>query len=155
MAGFLVPNVDDVIEMLSMLFGGDVDAVKITNQPAVNSFSGSFVDDSGALVSLCVASLSFVGYSGAALSMMPAAAAKDMIDENDLSKTLLENFYEVMNVCSRLFMSDSSPHLKLNAVHSQADTPAKLGELAAPRLQAAYEIAIPRYGKGQLHFLTK
>lgn len=155
MAGFLVPDVDDVVEMLSMLFGGDVDATPITATPDANCFCGSFIDDSGTLASLCVASLPFVGYSGAALSMMPAGAAKDMIDENDLSKTLLENFYEVMNVCSRLFMSDSSPHLKLSAVHSQADTPAKIAELGAPRLQRAFDIAIPRYGKGQLFFLTK
>lgn len=155
MAGFLVPDVDDVVEMLSMLFGGDVDVTPITSAPDGKCFSGSFISDSGELSSLCVASLPFVGYSGAALSMMPAAAAKDMIEENDLSKTLLDNFYEVMNVCSRLFMSDNSPHLKLSAVHSQADTPARIAELGAPRLQRAFDIAIPRYGKGQLFFLTK
>ncbi len=59
-------------------------------------------------VAICVCGLEFEAYSGAALFMIPADAANEMIAGQSVTDAILDNFYEVMNICSKLLMSDPS-----------------------------------------------
>jgi hypothetical protein len=61
-----------------------------------------------------------------------------------------------MNICSRLFISDKTPHLKLDALY---DGPDALPEAARSMLDSAegradLRISIPGYGEGNISFLS-
>lgn len=154
MSGYLVPNTDALSEMLTMLYGSEVDATESACLSAAGNYAASFVNDDGALVALCLADFDFVAFSGSALSMMPVGGAKDMIAEKDPSKTVLDNFCEVMNLCSSLFMSDHTPHLRLKGIHSDKESDALLSTLGGGQKRVGYSVDISRYGKGSLSFLA-
>ena len=153
--GFVTPKAASVADMLGMLYGDDVDTSDCAAMPdPAGSYGAEFVDDDGELVAICVCDKQFVGYSGAGLSMLPKGGAEDMIADNDFSKTVLDNFYEVMNICSRLLMSDTSPHLRLTKSFGPDKCAAAIGELGEA-IKVGYEVAIPKYGKGKCFFLHK
>ena len=67
-----------------------------------------------------------------------------------------ENVYEVMNICSRLLMSDDTPHLKLENMYNDV---AELSEEAVDMIKTAegsshFDIDIPNYGKGRLSLVA-
>jgi hypothetical protein len=147
MAGnFVTPSTDSLADMLGMLYGGDI-AVSDSGAAAADGYAARMVDDSGNLVALFVCDYNFVGFAGAALSMMPVGGAEDMIAEKDFSKTILDNYYEVMNICTRLLMSDSSDHLKLDNVVGPEAAGAEIAALSASKT-VSFTVAIPKYGSG-------
>ena len=91
--------------------------------------------------------------AGAALSMIPAPAANGMIAEKSVTEDVKANFHEVMNICSKLMLSDKSPHLRLVDVQEPgASTTQIVTSLDASATTVAFEVEIPRYGKGYLGF---
>ena len=66
------------------------------------------------------------------------------------------NLKEVMNICSRLFMDDNSPHLKLDNLYESIgalpDSARSLMDSVQDRLDLI--ISIPDYGDGKLSFLS-
>ncbi len=149
-AKFVTPTEKSVGEMLGMLFGDVV--VSVGAVVAEEGYAARMVDDDNQLVALIVCDYPFVGFSGAALSMMPVGGAEDMIAEKDFSKTIMDNFYEVMNICSRLFMSDSSEHLRLDKTVDPDNLASELSSLNAGTI-VSFNIGIPRYGSGAISFL--
>lgn len=152
---FEVPDEKSVSGLLSFIFGDDlkVDAAADTD------FSGqhvaTFIDDQDKLVALCLCDKEFVAYSGAALSMIPAEVAKEMIDGNDISEAIYGNFYEVMNICSKLFMKDTGgAHLRLDKTLSPEAGQEALAALAQSGKKLGFAIGIPRYGDGKLNFVV-
>jgi len=112
------------------------------------------VIDDDQLVALCACDKEFVAYSGAALSMIAADVANDMISGNAVTEAMVDNFFEVMNICSKLLMSDSSAHLRLDRTlnsHHSAEAIAALQESANI---AGFGIGMPNYGKGTLTFVV-
>tara|TARA_R110002111_G_scaffold157978_4_gene224696 strand:- start:392 stop:859 length:468 start_codon:yes stop_codon:yes gene_type:complete len=148
---FVVPSTESVADMLSMLYGNDVDATEMPDKTIAGAFAASFVCDDGDLVAVCVCDPAFVAYSGAVLSMMPVGGAEDMLESGEFTKTSVDNFYEVINVCSRLLMSDSSAHLKLDKVYRPEDAVAVVGGFSA-RVTVGFKLKIPRYGVGKMIF---
>lgn len=147
MAGnFVTPSVDSLADMLGMLYGDGI-VVSEAGAAISDGYAARMVDDSGSLVALFVCDYNFVGFAGAALSMMPAGGAEDMIAEKDFSKTILDNYYEVMNICTRLLMSDSSDHLKLADMVGPDAAGAEIEKLSASKV-VNYTVAIPKYGSG-------
>ncbi len=147
----IVPSCESITEMLSMLYGSDIDSTELADKKLDGAFVATFISDDGDVVALCQADPAFVAYSGAALSMMPAGGAEDMIESGELSKTAIDNFYEVINVCSRLLMSDSSMHLKLDKVLAPSDGKVVANDFNAS-LSAGFQLKIPRYGMGKMIF---
>ncbi|MBD2858133.1 hypothetical protein IB286_03865 [Spongiibacter sp. KMU-158] len=147
---FVTPTEKSVDDMLGMLFGD----VTVTTGGAVpaEGFGARMIDDENQLVAMIVCDYPFVGFSGAALSMMPAGGAEDMIAEKDFSKTIMDNFYEVMNICSRLFMSDTSEHLRLEKTVMPDSLAGEISALAAGT-NVTFKLAIPKYGSGNISFL--
>ncbi|CAA0091208.1 Uncharacterised protein [Zhongshania aliphaticivorans] len=147
----IVPSQSSVSEMLSMLYGVEVDVDEVSSVNFSGVFIATFINDDGGTVAFCAADPSFVAYSGAALSMMPAGGAEDMIESGEFSKTSIDNFYEVINVCSRLLMSDSSMHLKLDKVLSPAEGEVVVNDFTASTT-VGFSLKIPRYGVGKMAF---
>lgn len=152
MAQLVKPSASAVEAMLEMLFGdgtevADADAASVKAVAAAR-----FVDDDDGLAALCECDAPFLAFSGAALSMMPKGGAEDMIADGDFSKSILENFYEVMNICSRLIMSDNSLHIRLANI-VRGDEVKSENEALSPGQSIAFKIRIPKYGDG--HFVFK
>jgi hypothetical protein len=140
--------------MLGFLFDGlDVKAGKKFD--LATSWVGLYVADDGKPVAACVVDTTLAAYSSAALSMLPPNVAKEAIKSGDLSVPMLANLYEIMNICSRLLMSDSSPHLKLDTVSShKTPDPAAKPLLAAAKGRADFELSLPKYGSGSLALIS-
>lgn len=151
MSQLVKPTADAVEKMLEMLFGDGTEVSSVDSASVSASAAAKYVSDDDALVALCVCDAAFLAYSGAALSMMPKGGAEDMIADGDFSKAILENFYEVMNICSRLIMSDTSMHIRLDTT-VVGDAVAEARSALSPSQSIAFKVSIPKYGDGQLAF---
>ncbi len=118
------------------------------------SMSRPSYDDDDKLVALCVCDKEFVAYSGAALSMIPADVANEMISGNSVTEAMIGNFYEVMNICSKLLMSDSSAHLRLDKTLVPEDSAETVSALKESAQVIGFNVEIPKYGVGGLTFLV-
>ena len=151
---FVKPTPDAVNTLLAMLFGEELGVSASDAGDLAAQHIATFVDDEDKLVALCACDQHFVAYSGAALSMIPADVANEMITSNDISEALLGNFYEVMNICSKLMMSNGSAHLRLDQTLSAGQGADLVASLNGSAEILCFKIDIPRYGGGQLTFLV-
>lgn len=147
MSGYRKPDAEGVKAIMRMLFGEDVAVTPAAAPPPAGPVA-SFVDPDGRAVAAAQCDVAFGAYAGAALSMIPPAGAEDAVAEGRLSDGMTDNLHEVMNICSKLFMDDQTPHLRLDRMYAAADevpdeVQAVLGGTAADLL-----VGIPRYGDG-------
>ena len=114
-----------------------------------------FVADSGEPVALCGADANLAASFGGAFSMLPVAAAKDAAKARELTDVMIENVREIMNICTRLVMDATSPHLKLEQIYPAKSLPAAAAALlGAPKGRREFQVQLPKYGGGVLTFLT-
>lgn len=146
-----MPEPKSISEILVMVFGDGVKTEKGKPSDLKEAYIATYIDDDDNLVALCSCDLPFVAYSSSALSMIPAGAANDMIKEKDLNETVMANFNEIMNICSKLFMSDDSDHLRLGKILDPASSTATLAEFKEDKNEA-FTIDVPKYGVGNLTF---
>ncbi len=151
---YIIPTPQSVSALLAMIFGDGVDTKDRQAPELDGQHVATFVDDDDQLVALCVCDKEFVAYSGAALSMIPADVANEMISGNSISEAMLGNFYEVMNICSKLLMSDTSAHLRLDKTLSPQESAEPVSALKDSAQVIGFDIDIPKYGKGMLTFLV-
>ena len=149
---FEVPNSSAVTDLLGIIFGEDISVSDSESKELDSKHIATFIDREDNLVAVCACDKPFVGFSGGALSMMPAGAIEDMIAEDDLSGTLLDNFYEVMNISSKLMLSDTSDHLRLDKTMLASEADPSVSELASSSTHVGFELDIPNYGKGSMDF---
>lgn len=155
---FKLPKESELKEMLNMLYDG----LEIKPGDAVSTDKGSktmvavFVDDQNHPVTACAADYNFTAFAGAALTRIPKGGAEDAASSGDFSEMLLGNFYEVMNICSRLFMDSSTPHLRLEKSYKSIDElPDNVSSMiAATTGKASFDVTIQNYGEGKLSFLA-
>jgi hypothetical protein len=148
-----MPDAAKVRHMLGLLFDGlDVKPGKRFDlAPASGAWVGLYVGADGAPLALCAVDAALAGYAGAALSMLPPAAAKDAVKAKDLSDVMVANLREVMNICSRLVMNDTSPHVRLEEIHPSARFPAGVNAvLGGQKGRVDFELNVPKYGPGTL-----
>lgn len=150
---YIKPTSENASELMAMLYGSEVEASE-SGPVDTPAYTATFVNPEGEIVAACLCDSAMVIYSGAALSMMPPGGAQDMVSEKEFTKSVLENFHEVMNICTRLMMSNSSPHLKLDRVMPSADVESELASLKEGTTPTAFEVSIPRYGSGRMQFLV-
>lgn len=152
MSQFVIPTAESVKNMLEMLFGDGLSVSQNGSEPPAQSHVATYIDDEDGLVAVCACDSDFVGFSGAALTMVPAGVAREMVASGDFSEMVQSNFYEVMNICSRLLMSEHSPHLRLDKTLPPDEASTALAELAECDRVAGFDVDIPRYGKGSVVF---
>ncbi|WP_417765930.1 hypothetical protein [Spongiibacter tropicus] len=151
MSALVKPKAASVENMLAMLFG--VDGLDVSDSTAMPEGPAAvYVGDDGQLLALGVGDFAFAAYSGAALSMLPKGGAQDMVDEKSLSSTVEANFYEVMNICSRLLMNDQSVHLRLDRLVDWAEAKSLIESMGGHQ-SMGFSVPVPRYGSGQLAFV--
>lgn len=152
MTTFLVPDTDSVVELLTMVFGDGVEATDLGDTEWDGKLMATFVADDDSLVGLCGADIDFAAYSAAALSMMPAAVAQEQISAGALNDIMKDNYYEVMNICSKLFMNDDTAHLRLSKSLPDESGPELVGQLNGAATHKSFILDIPKYGKGVIDF---
>ena len=152
-----LPDGRKIVDMLGLLFDGlDVKAGGTFDQtPAGGAWFGVFVADSGNPVALCGADANLAATFGAAFSMLPVGAAKDAAKSRELTGVMIDNMREIMNICSRLVMDATSPHLKLDQIYATQSLPAPAAALlGSPGGRKEFQVQLPKYGGGVLTFLS-
>ena len=152
-----LPDGAKIIQLLGIMFDGlDVKPGGTFDQtPAGGAWFGVFVTDAGAPVALCGADANLAASFGGALSMLPVAAAKDAAKARQLTDVMIENVREIMNICTRLVMDATSPHLKLDQLYPTKALPAAaLALLGAPQGRREFQVQLPKYGGGVLTVLS-
>ncbi|HXC21382.1 MAG TPA: hypothetical protein VNV13_07875 [Steroidobacteraceae bacterium] len=152
-----LPDGAKIIQLLGIMFDGlDVKPGGTFDQtPAGGAWFGVFVTDAGAPVALCGADANLAASFGGALSMLPVAAAKDAAKARQLTDVMIENVREIMNICTRLVMDATSPHLKLDQLYPTKSLPAAaLALLGAPQGRREFQVQLPKYGGGVLTVLS-
>jgi len=140
-----MPGTDELHGLLQMLFGEDatVETIEQVEGVAPTNYTASFVNQQETHVANCCADLPFVAYAGAALSMLPKDFADDVAGGKDeITDVMRDNFHEVMNILSTVLMNDSTPHLRLNDVTTNAS------ESLAEAASKSFKVEIPKYGSG-------
>jgi hypothetical protein len=154
---FTMPDTAKVKLMLGLLFDGlDVKpGKKFDIVPPSGSWIGLYVTDDGKPVAACAVDVALAANSSAALSMLPPGAAKDAAKTKELTEVMIANLQEIMNICSRLLMNDTSAHLKLDSVYpSNAMPPQLTALLGAAQGRVDFELNVPKYGAGTLAVLS-
>jgi hypothetical protein len=154
---FPLPDVNKVQGILGLLFdgleikpGGAFDRT-----PAGGALFGVFIGEGDAPVVLCGADLSLAASLSAALSMLPPGAAKEAVKTGDLSTVMQENLREIMNICTRLVLDSTSPHLKLDQVYPCKSLPAAAAAILGSAVgHREFQLQLPRYGGGVLSLLS-
>ena len=152
-----LPDGPKIIDLLGLLFDGlDVKAGGTFDQPpAGGAWFGVFVADSGTPVALCGADANLAATFGAAFSLLPVGVAKEAAKARELTQVMIDNMREIMNICSRLVMDATSPHLKLDQIYPVKSLPAPAAALlGAPKGRKEFQVQMPKYGGGVLTFLS-
>ncbi len=145
------PDTDSAAKLLQLLYGDELTATHVAAGNHAAQYTAMFISDADELLALCSCSSEFVAYAGAAMSMIPADAANEMIAANDNNEAVAANFHELMNICSKLLMNDSSAHLRLDKVLLPSESASVSATFDAVET-VAFEVHIPRYGKGSMTF---
>lgn len=154
---FPMPDVAKVKTMLGLLFDGlDVKAgKKFDIVPPSGSWIGLYIGDDGQPVAACAVDAPLAANAGAALSMLPPAVAKDAAKSKELTDVMVANLQEIMNICSRLLMNDTSAHLKLEKLYSsKAMSPELTKVLGSVQGRVDFELNVPKYGAGTLAVIS-
>jgi hypothetical protein len=151
-----LPALMAVQRMLADLLGVAVTA-KLAPRPfaadeacvAIYSSAGPAPVVASALV-LC--DLGFVAGAGAALSMLPVPLAAEALKTGRISETLMENWGEVVNVCSSLFNEVSVSHVRLTGrfVPPARPAPEVISAARTSRPRLDLDLVINPYGSSKL-----
>ncbi|MEM1145068.1 MAG: hypothetical protein AAGI88_20980 [Pseudomonadota bacterium] len=156
MSNIPLPKPDDLKNMLSMMYDDlSVDDGEPAEAGKYKCAVALYLDDNDAPIAAAVADYPFAAYSGAALTMIPPGGAQDAVEEGDLGNSILENVNEVFNICSRLLMNDSSPHLRLGPIYTSMDEVPEdqAAVVKGPNGRADIAATIPNYGSGNISFM--
>lgn len=152
-----LPDAEKVMSLLGLLFDGlEVKpGGSFGREQQQGAWFGVFVTDCGAPVALCAADSGLSASFAAALSMLPPTAAKEAAKSRELSGVMIDNLREIMNISTRLMMSDTSPHLKLDQIYSAKALPVPAAALlSGPNVRAEFQIQVPKYGGGVLALVS-
>ena len=153
-----LPSRHAIRNVIEGLVGRDVDisdgvpvAARTTNVVA------AYVSDKLALQAVCVVDIEAAARLGGALAMVPRGGVDDAIGERDLSQTLRDNCYEVLNVLASVFNVPGAPHVRLYEMYGPnqgvpGDVAAIAG-LAGNRMDISLKIA--GYGDGMMSIVVK
>ena len=144
--------------LLEELFGRPVEVRPGPPWAPLGGEKGTFalyVDDRVAVRAVGVCDLPFSAYAGAAIGLVPAAAAQAAVTDGALDANTQENLYEVLNICAALYNVDGAAHMKLHDVlHVGADVAPQVQALSAVlgrRLDLIVDIT--GYGTGRISFV--
>lgn len=146
-----LPDAKTVADAVSRLLRRPVTAKLTQAKPDALRMGGIYRSSPDApYAATCSVDLGFAAFSGAALSMIPADAAKDCIKANELEEMIQDNFAEVLNVFSRLFGDQDNKRILLTDKFFPPDAvPSDVSQsVSAGSAKLDIEVDIDGYGKG-------
>lgn len=152
-----VPKENEVHEILSMLYGDEL--VLDTGEPVPvangSSMFAVYINDEGEPSTACVCNYNFAAFASSSLTRIPVGGAEDAAETGDFSEMMLSNLHEIMNICSRIFMNNRSPHIKLDTVYkSLDDAPDNVRTMFDNTEEHIdFSVTIPGYGDGAISFM--
>jgi hypothetical protein len=147
-----LPDGEGVAQFFSSTLRREVTAKVVKPADDRLVMNGHYVNGSKALIAGCFCDRALVAYAGAAFSLVPAGAAEDSLAEAELDEVLVENFAEILNICSRLFEGGTGQRVTLSNIE-EPGTPASAVSremLKNPVKRLDLEVDIAGYGKGRL-----
>ena len=152
-----VPQENQIRQIFGMLFGDELvlDTGKPDTADDTKSLYALFINDEGKHVTACVCDHNFAAFAGSALTKIPVGGAEDAAKSGEFTEMMLSNLHEIMNICSRLFMNNTSPHLRLETVYPSADSVPDNARIMIDACQERvdFTVSIPGYGTGSVSFL--
>jgi len=156
-AKYPLPSVAQVKELFGILFDGLVvkPGAKLDISPRSGSYFAVYVTDDGVPGAMIACDIAFAANSGAALSILQPSIAKESIKTRQLTELMVANLREVMNIGTRLVLTEGSPHLRLDQVCMGPALPAPaVALLGGVKGRADFEIGLGKYGAGLLTVLV-
>lgn len=154
MADYVIPNEKSLKNILEVIFGESLGLSADDGADLSGRHAATYVNDAGEVVAICACDQSLVAYSGAALTLLPKDAADEMLAAGRLSDVVLANFHEIMNICSRVLMSDQSSHLRLDKTLDPPAASESIAGMNGDARIASFQLTIPNYGSGAIAFLV-
>jgi hypothetical protein len=141
--------------LLKTLLPGSVDVKAGKPVDKAQALIAVYNRDAGALEVACVCDFGMVAFGGAALAMIPAAAAKSSQASGQFPESILENFREIMNIAGTIVNLPGHPHVSFHALlkSSEANSPEITALLAKPAGRLDLEVNIGNYGVGHISIL--
>lgn len=141
-----------IVTVFEMLYGENIIIKELPGGIPADQVStvGRYVRPDGSAGGWFCTDLVFAAAAGGALTMLPPDIINSAVREKNLSANILENLNEVLNICTSLFQAVCPTHVsyeKMGKPQDYSDFPKSLTGNTS-----AFEIQIPRYGKGK--FLT-
>ncbi len=147
-----LPDADGVAQCLAATLRREVTARVVKPADARLVMTGHYVNGMKTLIAGCFGDRSLVAYAGAAFSLVPADAAEESLAEAQLDEVLVENFAEILNICSRLFEGGTGQRVTLSRIEEPGSPPSAVSQamLKNPVKRLDLEVDIAGYGKGRL-----
>jgi hypothetical protein len=154
-----VPNNKAVKDLFDGLLGRDV---AVANGTAVDPAAklgpstAVYVDDKNELSAVVLMDFALTAYVGAALGLIPAGGAEAAIEDREMSNTLNENAFELLNVLAGVLNECSDVHQRLYRVHRPGEVvPADVAPWTiAPGPRTDLKLDIKGYGGGALSIVS-
>jgi hypothetical protein len=154
-----VPTNKAVKDLFDGLLGRDV---TVANGKAVDPAAGLgpstavYVDDKNELSAVVLMDFPLTAYVGASLGLIPAGGAEAAIEDREISETLNENAYEMLNVLAGILNECSDIHQRLYRVHRPGEVvPADVAPWQiAPGPRTDLKLDIKGYGGGGLSIVS-
>lgn len=111
-----------------------------------------YADNTDKTAGVIVCSLLVAARLGAALSLIPDRTAEEAVKKGYLDESLLDNFREVMNICSSLFSDHHGTRVHLKAVTGKLTAiPAEYKALvASATARSDMTVEVPGYAAGPM-----
>jgi hypothetical protein len=153
-----LPTRHAVRNSISDLIGRDVDLSDGVPPPSKSTnIVAVYVTDKLATSALAVCDLECGARIGGALGMVPKIGVDEAIAARELTPTLKDNCYEVLNVLAAVFNVPNAPHVRLYQMYGPGDVlpgdVAALGALTGTRMDVTLQIA--GYGSGSLSIVVR
>lgn len=148
-----LPTAQAIAKLISSLVGKNVTAkpaAAAMRQVPKGGAVGVCVDDAHAVVALIVADVPLAAAAGAALAMIPAAAAQDAVRAGSLPPNIADNFREVANIMCSVLTASGGRGVRLADFAVGSVPPAAEAVLAGGGARLDLEVEVQGYGKGQL-----
>ena len=147
-----LPDGEGVAQFLSATLRREVTAKVVKPADDRLVMNGHYVNGAKALIAGCFCDRPLVAYAGAAFSLVPADAARESLADTELDEVLVENFAEILNICSRLFEGGTGQRVTLSGIEEPGKPASAISRamLKNPVKRLDLEVDIAGYGRGRL-----
>jgi hypothetical protein len=148
-----LPDGEGVAKIFSSLLRREVEVKAVKPTPDASLvIAGHYVNGAKTLVGGCLCDKALLVFAGAAFSLIPADVAKESLKAKEIDEYIVENFAEVLNICSRLFEGGSDKRITLTTIEypGASRSEATVQMLKKPVKRLDLELDIQGYGAGRI-----